>query len=65
MTEFFWGALIMYLLGIILHMDMLDSTDEEGDPNAPIRFALLWPYVALMVIFYKVVGLDDGEDENK
>jgi hypothetical protein len=64
MIDLFWGALIMYFLGIILHMDMLDSTDEE-DPNAPIRFALMWPYVALLVIFYKVFGLDDGEDEEK
>lgn len=63
MINFLWGSIVMYLLGIILHIDMLESTDEEESPNAPIVFALMWPYIACAVIFYKVIGLDEGDKE--
>ena len=40
-----WTFAIMYSLGALLYLSILESTDE-ADPHSDVRLALLWPYVA-------------------
>ena len=48
----------MYALGAILLMNILDSVHRE-DRNAPIRLALMWPYVAIRIIIDRIIYGDD------
>jgi hypothetical protein len=50
MINFIMGALLMYAIAIPLLTHVSEPMQEE-DTNAPLRFAMLWPYVAVMVIF--------------
>ena len=65
MTMFFWGMLVMYFMGTLLIMDMVESTDEEN-PNAHVKFALLWPVSAVIAIWLQIRGEDndDGTSSN-
>lgn len=59
MLNFINGMTIMYLLGIPLMFYISEPVDEE-DHDAPYRFALMWPLVALEVIYRIIRGDTDG-----
>jgi len=58
------GCIVMYLLGVILHVSMLESTDPD-EPNNPIKFALVWPIAALSVIYDNLLDLIRGREDNE
>lgn len=59
-----WVFTIMYCLGATLYLTILEASDEEGDPNAALRMAFLWPYVAVRVALDRIIyGEDNGEDD--
>lgn len=65
MANFFLGAVLMYILAGPLMMYVVDPA-EEGDRNAPLKFALLWPLAAVEVIWRMLTGTldDDGTGSN-
>ena len=58
MTWPFYGVLIMYLLGVVLHVDILvddweeDEFHEENyaEYKQSFLFILVWPFVAMLVL---------------
>lgn len=56
-----YGAIAMYLLGVLLIMDIVEPVNED-DPRAHIRVALLWPWVAVVSIFWHIIYGEDDED---
>lgn len=63
MTQFVTGLLCMYVLAIPLLYAISEPEDENVDPYAVDRFALMWPVTALKIIFMSLRGdfKDDGE----
>jgi hypothetical protein len=54
-----WTFAIMYSLGALFYLSILESTDE-ADPNTDVRLALLWPYVAVRVLIDRLLyGSED------
>ena len=66
MINFFSGIVFMYVLGLPLLLHISEPIDEDNDPNAHYRFALMWPLVALEVIYHMIRGErdDDGAGTN-
>ena len=66
MINFIQGMLVMYTLGFVLLYYITDPLDEENDPNAPLRFAMLWPIAALECLYAMLRGErnDDGTGTN-
>lgn len=56
MLEFLSGITIMYLLGFTLLINLVEPVDEEADPNAPQRLAILWPIAALEALYFMLRG---------
>ena len=44
---FFAGVFAMYVLALPLLYHMVEPEDEEMDNSGPIKFAFLWPLIAL------------------
>tara|TARA_R110001632_G_scaffold94197_2_gene199897 strand:- start:479 stop:670 length:192 start_codon:yes stop_codon:yes gene_type:complete len=63
MKEFVTGLLFMYVLAMPLLYAISEPTDEDADPYAVDRFALLWPITAIQIIYMSLRGdfKDDGE----
>lgn len=59
MINIFTGMVIMYALAIPLIMWSVESADEEGDPNAAILFALMWPIAAIEIMYIMLRGGDN------
>ena len=58
-----WVFCIMYALGFAL-LQTITEAAEDGDPNADLKLALLWPYIAVMVIIERILyGPITGDDE--
>jgi len=53
---FFAGLFALYVLGIPLLLHMVEPEDEEVDPRAPLKFALLWPFIAMQVVYSIFIG---------
>lgn len=60
MMDFFTGALCMYLLGAIFVLGITEAIDEEN-PHAPIRLALTWPIVSVLMMLEMLVELLNGK----
>ena len=58
---FFAGVLALYVLAIPLLYHMVEPEDEEMDNSGPIKFALLWPLVAIELIYRIFVGEKDND----
>ena len=58
-----WTFTVMYCLGATLYLTILESVDEDDDPNAALRMALLWPYVAVRVTLDRIFNGPIDEDE--
>jgi hypothetical protein len=56
----------MYVLALPLLYHMVEPEDEEMDNSGPIKFAFLWPLIALEVIYRIFVGEknNDGTGTN-
>lgn len=63
MISFIWGATIMYLLGAAFFLDTFEASDIETEDDASIKLALIWPYVAVMVILHRIMGSKEGDEE--
>tara|TARA_B110000977_G_scaffold65652_1_gene89434 strand:- start:59 stop:256 length:198 start_codon:yes stop_codon:yes gene_type:complete len=60
-----WTFAIMYSLGALLYLTILEAT-EETDPHSDVKLALLWPYVAVRVLIERLIyGSMDDEDGTK
>ena len=53
---------IMYSLGAMLLLAITEAT-EEDNPNADLKLALFWPYVAVRVILERIVNGPYKDDE--
>ena len=58
---FLGGAFAIYVLALPLFYHMVEPEDPEVDNSGPIKFAFLWPLVALEVIYRIVVGENNND----
>lgn len=58
---FFGGIFLMYVLGLPLLYHMVEPEDEEEDNRGPIKFAFMWPVVAMEIIYKILVGEKDND----
>ena len=58
---FFAGVFAMYVLALPLLYHMVEPEDPEENNSGPIKFAFLWPLIALEVIYRIFVGEKDND----
>jgi len=58
---FFAGMFAMYVLALPLLYHMVEPEDPEENRSGPIKFAFLWPLIALEVIYRIFVGEKDND----
>ena len=58
---FFAGMFAMYVLALPLLYHMVEPEDPEENSSGPIKFAFLWPLIALEVIYRIFVGEKDND----
>ena len=58
---FFAGVFTMYVLALPLMYHMVEPEDEEDDNRGHIKFAFMWPIVALEVVYRILVGEKDDD----
>ena len=58
---FLAGAFTMYVLGLPLLYHMVEPEDPTENNSGPIKFAFLWPLIALEVIYRIFVGEKDND----
>ena len=63
---FFAGMFATYVLALPLLYHMVEPEDPEENTSGPIKFAFLWPLIALEVIYRIFVGEknNDGTGTN-
>ena len=60
-TYFLIGAFSIYVLAVPLLYHMVEPEDPEENTSGPIKFAFLWPLIALEVIYRIFVGEKDND----
>ena len=58
---FLGGAFAIYVLATPLLYHMVEPENPEEDNSGPIKFAFLWPQVALELIYRIFVGEKDND----
>ena len=58
---FFAGMFATYVLALPLLYHMVEPEDPEENRSGPIKFAFLWPLIALEVIYRIFVGERDND----
>ena len=58
---FFAGVFATYVLALPLLYHMVEPEDPEENRSGPIKFAFLWPLIALEVIYRIFVGEKDND----
>ena len=58
---FFAGMFATYVLALPLLYHMVEPEDPEENRSGPIKFAFLWPLIALEVIYRIFVGEKDND----
>jgi len=58
---FLSGAFTVYVLALPLFYHMVEPEDPEEDNSGPIKFAFMWPLIALEVIYRIVVGENNND----
>jgi|13_taG_2_1085334.scaffolds.fasta_scaffold02970_8 hypothetical protein len=58
---FFAGMFATYVLALPLLYHMVEPEDPEENRSGPIKFAFLWPVIALEVIYRIFVGEKDND----
>lgn len=53
---------IMYALGAILWMTITEAVDDEN-PNADLKLGLFWPWVAVRIIFDRIINGPYKDDD--
>ena len=51
----------MYVLALPLLYYMVEPEDAEADSNGPIKFAFMWPILAMEVLYKILVGEKDDD----
>lgn len=59
--HFIYGMLIMYGMGAILLLYLVDTADPDK-PNAHIWFALTWPVITVLTVLEDLVLGSRGDD---
>lgn len=58
---------VLYFLGILNYYmstkSLLYLTDTDHDDNRVIFHAVVWPWMAVLHVFYVLFGDDDDDDE--
>jgi hypothetical protein len=58
---FLIGAFTMYVLALPLLYHMVEPEDPRDNNSGPIKFAFLWPVIALEIIYRIFVGEKDND----
>jgi hypothetical protein len=58
---FLGGAFAIYVLALPLFYHMVEPEDPEEDNSGPIKFAFMWPVIALEIIYRIVVGENNND----
>jgi len=58
---FLGGAFTIYVLALPLFYHMVEPEDPEEDNSGPIKFAFMWPMIALEVVYRIVVGENNND----
>ena len=58
---FLIGSLSIYVLAVPQLYHMVEPEDPEENNSGPMRFAFLWPLIALEVIYRIFVGEKDND----
>ena len=58
---FLGGIFLLYVLALPLLYHMVEPEDEEEDNRGPIKFAFMWPVVAMEIIYSILVGEKDDD----
>jgi hypothetical protein len=58
---FLGGAFAVYVLGLPLLYHMVEPEDPMENNSGPIKFAFLWPLIALEIIYRIFVGEKDND----
>lgn len=59
MMDFLSGAACMYMLGAIFVLGITEATDQDH-AFAPVRLALTWPIVSVLMMLEMLVELLNG-----
>lgn len=64
-TGFVYGALVFYLLAVLLLMDAIESSDaiDDEDKQGAMFYAIVWPWEAVVVVFHKITNGRYYKDE--
>lgn len=61
MLNFISGMIFMYLLGIGFVVGITEPA-EDGNPNAPLKLGMMWPWAALMLLFAMMMDKFDEHE---
>lgn len=56
-----WVGVVMYLLGFMLVLGMVEPIDEEHE-HAPLKLALTWPIVSVMYMWAILMDMYYGDE---
>ena len=59
--DFLYGALVLYLLGILFFFEAFNA-DEEEHTTGYLMTALIWPYIAVKLIVMRILFGKQEED---
>tara|TARA_R110000822_G_scaffold308236_1_gene436030 strand:+ start:297 stop:485 length:189 start_codon:yes stop_codon:yes gene_type:complete len=59
--DFLYGALVVYLLGILFFFEAF-TADEEENTRGYLFTALIWPYIAVKLIVMRILFGKQEED---
>ena len=59
--DFLYGALVLYLLGILFFFEAFNA-DEEEHITGYLLTSLIWPYIAVKLIVMRILFGKQEED---
>ena len=58
----YWPTFILYLLGVVMYLVILEEVDDESPRFAVLTTAFLWPYIAVRVIISEIFNRGDDDE---
>ena len=58
----YWPTFILYLLGVVMYLVILEEVDDESPRFAVLTTAFLWPYIAVRVIISEIFNRGDYDE---